>query len=108
MADTKTSRPLYAPQYTGPRFLGAPVGDFSLLQTLLITAASGLLAFFTATFIAIMSILFLTQAMHKQIDFAISYRWIGLPVGILVLLCAGIYLGSLLIGRLRRKGGGSR
>ncbi len=104
MANVKSARPLYAPQYTGPRFFGAPVGDFSMLQTLLITVAAGVASFFAATFVAIMSILFLTQALHKQVDFAISYRWIGLPVGILVLLTAGVYLGSLLIARLRRRG----
>ena len=104
MANTKISRPLYAPQYAGPRFFGAPVGDFSFLQTLLITVASGVAAFFAATFLAIMSILFLTQALHKQVNFAISYRWVGLPVGIAVMLIAGVYLGALLVARLRRKG----
>ena len=103
MPVAKPSRPLYAPHYTGPRFFGAPVGDFSALQTLLITFATGLAAFFIATFLAIMSILFLTQALHKQVDFAISYRWIGLPVGIVVMMIAGVYLGTLLIARLRRR-----
>ena len=103
MANNGTTRPLYAPQYTGPRLFGAPVGDFSVFQTLLITAAAGLIAFFAATFLAIISILFLTQALHKQVDFAVSYRWIGLPAGIAALLAAGCYLGALLVVRMKRK-----
>ena len=102
MPNIKSPRPLYAPHYTGPRFFGAPVGDFSVLQTLLITVAAGVASFFAATFLAIVSILVLTQAFHKQVDFAISYRRVGLPVGILVLVAAGLYLGSLLIARMRR------
>lgn len=103
MAETKNGRALYAPGYTGPRLFGAPVGDFSVLQTLLITGATGVASFFAATFLAIMTILVLTQAFHRNIDFAIAYRWIGLPVGIVMLVLAGVYLGSLLILRLRGK-----
>ena len=88
--------------YTGPRFFGAPVGDFSVAQTLLITIASGFVAFFTATFLAIMTMLVLTAMGHK-VDFAIAYRWFGLPVGILTLLSAAVFLSSALIARMRRE-----
>ena len=98
------TRPLYAPNYTGPRFMGAPVGDFSVLQTLLITGATGVASFFASTFVAIMTILFLNEGLHRQIDFAVSYRWIGLPIGIVMLCAAAIYLGSLLVMRMRREG----
>lgn len=101
MADTHSRPGIYAPNYTGPRLFGAPVGDFSVLQTLLITGATGVASFFAATFLAIMTILVLTQAFHRTIDFSIAYKWIGLPVGIFVLLGTAIYLGSLLIRRLR-------
>ncbi len=103
MAATKQARALYAPNYTGPRFFGAPVGDFSFFQTILISVALGVASFFAATFCAIMTILVLTQFFHMKIDFAIAYRLIGLPVGIVVLLAASAYLGSLLIMRLKRK-----
>ncbi len=105
MPEPSTARPQYAPNYTGPRFLGAPVGDFSVLQTLLITGATGVASFFAATFLAIMSILFLNEGLHKQIDFAASYKWVGLPIGIAMLCAAAIYLGSLLVMRLKREGG---
>jgi hypothetical protein len=104
MPEPKSARPLYAPNYTGPRFLGAPVGDFSVLQTLLITGATGVASFFAATFCAIMSILFVNEALHKQINFADSYLYVGLPVGIAMLIAAAIYLGSLLAMRLKREG----
>ena len=106
MPERTTKRPLYAPNYTGPRFLGAPVGDFSFLQTLLITGATGVASFFGATFLAIMSILFLNEALHRQINFADSYLYVGLPVSIAMLIAAAIYLGSLLVMRLKREGGG--
>lgn len=101
MRDATRDRIVYAPAYTGARLFGAPVGDFSLLQTLLITVATGLASFFAATFVAIMTILVLTQFFHRTIDFSIAYRWVGLPIGVLMLLVTGIYLGALLIRRLR-------
>ena len=105
MPEPTTARPLYAPNYTGPRFLGAPVGDFSVLQTLLITGATGVASFFAATFLAIMTILFLNEGLHRQIDFSVSYKWVGLPVGIVMLCAAAVYLGSLLVMRLKSEGG---
>lgn len=104
MIDTQPKAGIYAPGYTGPRLLGAPVGDFSLLQTLLITVATGLASFFAATFLAIMTILVLTEAFHRTIDFAVAYRWVGLPVGVVMLLVTAVYLGTLLVRRLRLRG----
>ena len=103
MANTANNRPIYAPNYTGPRFLGAPVGDFSVFQTLLLTGACGVASFFAATFLAIMAMLVMTATGHKP-DFSLAYRWVGLPVGITVLVAAAFYLGSLLIRRIRRQG----
>ncbi len=103
MADRKSVTPVYAPQYNGPRLLGAPVGDFSVLQTLLITVATGLASFFAATFLGIMTILVLTEATSRKIDFAIAYKWVGLPFGLLMLVLAAGYLGWLLLLRIKQK-----
>jgi hypothetical protein len=103
MASTTQARTIIAPNYKGPRFFGAPVGDFSFFQTILISAALGVAAFFAATFCAIMTILVLTQAAHMKINFADAYKFVGLPVGIVVLVAASIYLGSLLVMRLRNQ-----
>ena len=107
MPDTRPARPIYAPNSTGPRLFGAPVGDFSVLQTLLITVAAGFCALFIATFVAIITIMVLKQAFNRNVDFAISYRWFGFPAGILSFVVTAIYLGSLLVTRLRRKAMGN-
>ncbi len=107
MADTIQSRSQIAPGYTGPRFFGAPIGDFSVFQTLLITIASGFVAFFATTFVAIMALLVLT-AFGRKVDFAITYKYFGLPVGIAVMLAAGVFLTSTLISRIRRQSSSQR
>lgn len=81
---------------------GAPVGDFSVLQTLLIVGATGVASFFAATFLAIVTLLVLTEVLHHNLDFSIAYRWVGLPVGIAMLLVAAAYLGIILLRRVRR------
>lgn len=82
---------------------GVPVGDLGLFASLLIGLASGFLAFFLATFLSIVTLLFLNTARHADLDYALSYRRIGLPIGLVVGLLALSYLG-LLWGRrqLRR------
>lgn len=104
MAETNAKRGVYAPGYTGPRLFGAPVGDFSVLQTLLITGATGVAFFFAATFVAIITMLVLTGTLHRNLDFSIAYRWVGLPVGLFMLLVAAVYFGSLLVRRIRHQG----
>ena len=39
---------------------------------------------------------------HRMLDFSIAYRWVGLPVGILMLVVTGFYLGAILIRRVTR------
>ncbi|MEK6397415.1 MAG: hypothetical protein V4734_04955 [Terriglobus sp.] len=107
MADTSATRSQIAPDYTGPRFLGAPVGDFSVFQTVLLSVATGAACFFAGTFFAIMSLLVMTMFGHK-VDFSIAYRWVGLPIGIAGLLLAGGFLTSALVARLRRSQQSSR
>ncbi len=101
MADTSATRSQIVPGYTGPRFLGAPVGDFSVFQTLLLSLAAGAACFFAGTFLGIMSLLVMTMFGHK-VDFSIAYRWVGLPFGIAGLLFAGVFLTSALVSRIRR------
>jgi hypothetical protein len=65
--------------------------------------ATGFAAFFAATFCGIISILFLNSFAHRSIDYSISYRLIGLPIGVLVALAALLYLGTLFFRRLLRR-----
>ncbi len=90
------------PEYTGPRLFGAPVGDFSAFQTVLASFAIGAASFFFATFVGIIGMVVASTMQHRMLDFSIAYRWIGLPVGLLMLLLAGGYLGSILIRRVTR------
>jgi hypothetical protein len=102
MSTTKTQRAVIAPNYTGPRLFGAPVGDFSALQTILIAFATAAASFFASTFLAIATMLVM-RSMGRNPDFSNAYKFVGLPVGLTVLLVAGVYLVSLLFRRLRRK-----
>lgn len=104
MAHTQRSvAPGYA-NYTGPRFFGAPVGDLSAFQTVLATLAIGAASFFAATFFGILGVSVVSIARHRMLDYSIAYRWVGLPVGVLMLFATGLYLGSILIRRLTREG----
>lgn len=96
------------PSYTTPRTIGAgylfgvPVGDLGWFASLLMGLASGMAAFFLATFVGIMSILIWNAAGHHA-DYAWSYLRIGLPVGAVVGLAALTYLGILWTKRITRR-----
>lgn len=81
---------------------GAPVGDLGWFASLLIGFASGFAAFFLATFLGIFGLLIANGSGHKA-DYAISYKYIGLPVGVLVAVVALGYLGMLWARRISRK-----
>ena len=82
---------------------GVPIGDFGWFASLLIGVASGFMAFFASTFCAILFILIYNTATHSTIDLALSYRRIGFPIGILVLVFALSYLGILWCKRILRR-----
>jgi hypothetical protein len=83
------------------RFFGIPVGDFGPFATVLISASIGALTFFIATFLSIFGIV-IYNAFGHHVDFNVSYRWIALPAGVLMLLVSLTYLGSLWIRRKSR------
>jgi len=83
--------------------LGIPLGELGLFQTLLMSFATGFAAFFATTFLAIMALLVYMMATSKHPDFSLTYKEAGLPVGLLVLLVALVYLGSLWVKRKLRK-----
>ena len=82
---------------------GVPVGDLGWFATLLMSLATGFAAFFAATFVAIMAILVYNTAGHHTLDFALSYRRIGFPIGVLIAVLAIGYLGSLWVRRQLRR-----
>jgi hypothetical protein len=93
-----------SPRTVGSGYLfGIPLGDLGLFTSLLMSFALGFAAFFAATFCAIVGTLLYNTATHRAIDFALTYKRIGLPVGVLVLVVALGYLGTLWVRRQLRK-----
>jgi hypothetical protein len=82
---------------------GIPLGDLGWFSSLLMGVATGFAAFFLTTFVSIMSLLVYRIASGHNPDFAIAYRDIGFPVGVLVLVLALSYLSVLYARRMARK-----
>ncbi len=83
---------------------GVQLGDLGWFQSLLMGLATGFTAFFLATFFAIIVLLFLRSSGHQGVDFAITYKWVGLPIGLLVATVALSYLGYLWVYRIVTRG----
>jgi hypothetical protein len=104
MTHTSQNGTLAAPRAFGSGYLfGIPLGDLGLFTTLIMSTAVGFAAFFAATFCAIITLLFYKVATSHMPDFTITYKWVGLPVGIAVLILTLAYLGTLWIKRKLRK-----
>jgi hypothetical protein len=80
------------------------VGDLGWFASLLMGTATGFGAFFASTFLAIFGILIYNSVTHRAVDFALSYRRVGLPVGLTVMVVALGYLGTLWVRRHLRRG----
>lgn len=76
-------------------FLGFPLEGFSLFQSLLLALASAFFTFFLTTCLAIFSLLVWNGLLHHTVDYADSYRYVGFPAGVLVLLIALPFFGTL-------------
>jgi len=93
-----------SPRTIGSGYLfGVPLGDLGWFSSLLMSFASGFAAFFASTFFAIIGTLFYNTVMHRTVDFALTYKRVGLPVGLLALVAALAYLGTLWVRRQLRK-----
>jgi uncharacterized BrkB/YihY/UPF0761 family membrane protein len=104
MAQASQNRSSASPRTFGAGYLfGVPLGDLGWFTSLLMSFALGFAAFFAATFCAIVGILFYNTATHHAVDFSLTYTRVGLPVGVLVLLVALLYLGTLWVRRQLRK-----
>jgi hypothetical protein len=93
-----------SPRTSGSGYLfGIPLGDLGWFTSLVMSFALGFAAFFAATFFAIFGILIYNTPTHHTVDFALTYKRVGLPVGVLVLVMALGYLGTLWVRRQLRK-----
>ena len=104
---THTS-PIHAPAsprtFAAGYVFGVPLGNLGWFASLLMAVATGFMAFFAATFCAIVFILIYNSATHRVLDFALSYRRVGLPIGLVVMAIALCTLGSLWLRRILRRG----
>ena len=72
----------------GKTVLGFPLRGFGLFTSLLLSFASALFTFCLTTMIAIFSLLIWNLGGRHSVDYADSYRFIGLPAGLVVLALA--------------------
>ncbi len=83
----------------GTRLLGLPVGDFGLFASGLLAVSLGLAGFCGSCFLSIVGILIYNSAGHHTVDYADSYHYIALPVGVAVLVVSGLVLAVLWVRR---------
>jgi ABC-type Fe3+ transport system permease subunit len=81
------------------RVFGIPLGDFGFFASLLLSFSLGFASFFLATFLAIFTLLFYNEGGHHNVDFANTYKFVGLPVGLVVLAVSLVFFGTLWIRR---------
>jgi hypothetical protein len=79
----------------GGTVLGFPLRGFGLFTSLLLSFAAAFFTFFVATTVAIFSLLVWNLGGHHAVDYADSYRYVGFPIGVMVLLVALPVFGTL-------------
>lgn len=70
------------------KVLGFPLEGFSLFQSLLLSLAAAFFTFFATTCIAIFALLGWNLLGGHSVNFADTYRYVGLPAGVLALVVA--------------------
>jgi hypothetical protein len=81
----------------GGKVFGFALRGFGLLTSLLLSFAAAFFAFFASTCLAIFALLAWNLGGHHAVNYADSYRFVGLPAGVIVLLIALPFFGSLWI-----------
>jgi ABC-type nickel/cobalt efflux system permease component RcnA len=72
----------------GARIFGFPLEGFSLFQSLLLTFALALLTFWATTCVAIFALLAWNLIGGHTVNYTDTYRYVGLPASVLVLVVA--------------------
>lgn len=75
--------------------LGFPLEGFGLFTSLLLAFAAAFFTFFASTCLAIFALLAWNLGGRHAVNYADSYRYIGFPAGVIVLLIALPYFGTL-------------
>jgi hypothetical protein len=87
----------------GGKIFGFPLEGFSLFQSLLLAVASAFFTFFTTTCIAIFTLLAWNVFGGHSVNYADTYRYVGFPAGVLVLVVALPYFLVLWVRAKVRK-----
>ena len=87
----------------GGKVLGFPLEGFGLFTSLLLAFAAAFFTFFASTCIAIFSLLGWNLIGHHAVSYADSYRYVGFPAGLLVLVVALPVFGVLWVRAKLRK-----
>jgi hypothetical protein len=72
----------------GGTVLGFPLEGFGLFQSLLLSVASAFLTFFATTCVSIFALLGWNELAGHSVSYVDTYRYVGLPAGLLVLVVA--------------------
>ena len=70
----------------GKTVFGFPLEGFSLFQSLLLAVASAFLTFFATTCVAIFALLGWNVLGGHSVNYVDTYRYVGFPAGVLVLV----------------------
>ena len=82
---------------------GFPLQGFGLFTSLLLAVASAFFTFFASTCITIFVLLAWNLGGHHTVNYADSYRYVGFPLGVIVLLIALPFFGALWVrGKLQK------
>jgi hypothetical protein len=81
------------------KLLGIPLGDFGFFSSLLLSLASGFLTFFASLFCAIVALLFWNSLGHHHVNYADTYLYVALPLGLIVLVSAFVFFTGTWLSR---------
>ena len=88
---------------SGGTFLGFPLKGFGLFTSLLLAFASAFFTFFVTTTVAIFALLAWNLLGKHAVNYADSYRCVGFPSGLIVLIVALPVFGTLWVRAKIRK-----
>lgn len=87
----------------GGTIFGFPLEGFGFFSGLLLSLAAAFFTFFASTCIAIFSLLAWNLIGHHTVNYADTYLYVGFPAGVLVLIVALPFFGTLWVrARVRR------
>ncbi|MFY9855729.1 MAG: hypothetical protein WAK26_17810 [Terracidiphilus sp.] len=74
---------------------GFPLKGFGFFTSLMLAFASAFFTFFASTTVAIFALLAWNLLGHHAVSYADTYRYVGFPAGVLVLIVALPFFGVL-------------